>query len=101
MIEVAERPRIRVAGRRSESHPLAFVRRLDWILLGTALALVAYGLWVVAGITRFDVPGDENYFVVRQAIAAGSAWSGSWSPRSCRSTSCAETGGSSTARRSR
>ena len=71
MIEAAERPRIRVAGRRSESHPLAFVRRLDWILLGTALALVAYGLWVVAGITRFDVPGDENYFVVRQAIAAG------------------------------
>ena len=25
----------------------------------------------IAGITRFDVPGDENYFVVRQAIAAG------------------------------
>ena len=71
MIEAAERPRIRVAGRRSESHPLAFVRRLDWILLGTAVALVAYGLWVVSGITRFDVPGDENYFVVRQAIAAG------------------------------
>jgi rod shape determining protein RodA len=71
MIEVAERPRIRVAGRRSASQPLAFVRRLDWILLGTALALVAYGLWVIAGITRFDVPGDENYFVVRQAIAAG------------------------------
>jgi rod shape determining protein RodA len=71
MIEVAERPRISVAGRRSESHPLAFVRRLDWILLGTAVALIAYGLWVISGITRFDVPGDENYFVVRQAIAAG------------------------------
>jgi rod shape determining protein RodA len=71
MIEAAQRPRIRVAGRRSESRPLAFVRRLDWILLGTALALVAYGLWVISGITRFDVPGDENYFVVRQAIAAG------------------------------
>jgi len=71
MIEVAERPRTRVAGRRSASHPLAFVRRLDWILLGTALALIAYGLWVIAGITRFDVPGDENYYVTRQAIAAG------------------------------
>ena len=32
--------------------------------------LVGYGLWVVDGITRFDVPGDENYYVTRQAIAA-------------------------------
>ena len=36
-----------------------------------AVALVAYGLWVVSGITRFDVPGDESYYLVRQAIAAG------------------------------
>ncbi len=47
------------------------MRRLDWILLATAVALVAYGLWVVSGITRFDVPGDESYYLVRQAIAAG------------------------------
>jgi len=49
---------------------LAFVRRLDWILVGAVGALVAYGLWAVAGITRFDVEGNENYFVIRQAIAA-------------------------------
>ncbi len=71
MIEAAARPRIRSSGLRAESHPLAFVRRLDWILLATAVALVAYGLWVVSGITRFDVPGDESYYLVRQAIAAG------------------------------
>lgn len=47
------------------------VRRLDWVLLLTVAALVGYGLWAIAGITRFDVPGDPNAFVTRQAIAAG------------------------------
>jgi rod shape determining protein RodA len=69
VIDVAARQRVRVAGRRSDSRLLAFLRRLDWVLMAAALALVAYGLWVVAGITRFDVPGDQNYYVVRQAIA--------------------------------
>ncbi len=53
------------------SDVLAFVRRLDWLLFAAVAALVAYGLWGVAGITRFDVVGDENYYVVRQAIAIG------------------------------
>ena len=35
-----------------------------------AAGLVGFGLWVVSGITRFDVPGDPDYFVVRQGIAA-------------------------------
>jgi rod shape determining protein RodA len=48
----------------------AFVRRLDWLMLATAAALVGYGLWAVSGITRFDVPGDPSYYVERQAIAA-------------------------------
>ena len=39
-------------------------------------ALVAYGLWAIAGITRHDVAGDENYYVVRQAIAAGLGFAG-------------------------
>ena len=70
MIEAAERPRIRPARRRTEPVLVALVRRLDWILLLAAAGLVGYGLWVVSGITRFDVPGDESYFVVRQGIAA-------------------------------
>ncbi|HZO50903.1 MAG TPA: FtsW/RodA/SpoVE family cell cycle protein, partial [Gaiellaceae bacterium] len=49
----------------------AALRRLDWLLLLAVGGLVAYGLWAVAGITRFDVPGDPNHEVVRQAIAAG------------------------------
>jgi len=71
MIELAQQPRIRTAGGRAEAAPIAFIRRLDWVLLAAAIALIGYGLWVIAGITRFDVPGDENYYVVRQAIAAG------------------------------
>jgi rod shape determining protein RodA len=30
------------------------VRRLDWVLFGTMVALVAYGLWAIDGITRHD-----------------------------------------------
>ena len=71
MIGVAERPRIRVAGGRVDSRPLEFLRRLDWVLLAATGGLVAYGLWVISGITRFDVPGEESYYVVRQTIAAG------------------------------
>jgi rod shape determining protein RodA len=55
---------------------VGFVRRLDWFLLCAVAALVAYGLWAVAGITRFDVEGNENYYVVRQAIAAGLGFGG-------------------------
>jgi rod shape determining protein RodA len=53
-----------------------FVRRLDWVLVAAVGALVAYGIWAVGGITRHDVPGDEDYYVVRQAIAAGLGFAG-------------------------
>ena len=49
----------------------ALLRRLDWVLLLAAAALVGYGLWAIAGITRFDVPGEPDYYVLRQALAAG------------------------------
>ena len=52
------------------------VRRLDWLLLSAVAALVAYGLWAVAGITRYDVAGNEDYYVVRQALAAGLGFAG-------------------------
>src|ERR671910_1634962 len=70
MIEVTGRPRIRSGAPRAEPAVIGFLRSLDWILMVAAAALVGYGLWVVAGITRFDVPGDEDYFVVRQGFAA-------------------------------
>src|SRR5262245_10323691 len=70
MIEVTQRARLRAPTGRREHVVVPFLKSLDWILLLAAAGLVGYGLWVVSGITRFDVPGDENYFVVRQGIAA-------------------------------
>ena len=59
------------AVRRERVDLVSFLRRLDWVLLLAVGAVVAYGLWAVAGITRHDVVGNEDYYVVRQAIAAG------------------------------
>jgi rod shape determining protein RodA len=70
MVELTQGSRIRSTAGRGEATLLAFLRSLDWILMLAAAALVGYGLWVVSGITRFDVPGDESYFVVRQGFAA-------------------------------
>ena len=61
---------------RDRADVVGFVRRLDWMLLLAVGAVVAYGLWAVAGITRHDVEGNENYYVVRQAIAAGLGFAG-------------------------
>jgi rod shape determining protein RodA len=50
---------------------VSFVRRLDWVMLAAVGALVGFGLWAIDGITRQDVPGDADYYVVRQAVFAG------------------------------
>jgi rod shape determining protein RodA len=47
------------------------LRRLDLLLLLAVGALVGYGLWAIAGITRFDVAGDPHHDLIRQGIAAG------------------------------
>jgi rod shape determining protein RodA len=61
----------RVAARsRARTREASFFRNLDWALLLATAALVAYGLWAIAGITKKDVAGDENYYVVRQASFA-------------------------------
>jgi rod shape determining protein RodA len=67
---IVEAGRQRIPMRRDAVDLAALVRRLDLVLLLAAAALVGYGLWAVAGITRFDVPGEPGYFVTRQAIAA-------------------------------
>ena len=67
---IVDAGRQRIPLRRDAVDLAALVRRLDLVLLLAAAALVGYGLWAVAGITRFDVPGDPGYYVTRQAIAA-------------------------------
>jgi rod shape determining protein RodA len=52
-----------------DSRVAEYVRRLDWVMLGAVAALVGYGLWVIAGVTRDDIIGNENYFLVRQGFA--------------------------------
>jgi rod shape determining protein RodA len=71
MVDYASDARAAARARRREATDVAsFVRRLDWILIGSAAVLVGYGLWAVAGITRRDVVGDEDYYLTRQAVYA-------------------------------
>jgi rod shape determining protein RodA len=56
------------ARRREAADVASFIRGLDWLLIGSVAALVAYGLWAIAGITRHDITGNPNYYVVRQAV---------------------------------
>jgi rod shape determining protein RodA len=63
---------VRVEQRR-EATPLgadiaAVVRNLDYVLLAAVAGLVAYGLWVLNAVSRNDVAGDPDYYVVRQSI---------------------------------
>ena len=58
------------ARRREKAEVASFVRRLDWILVGTVAALVGYGLWAIAGITHHDVAGDQGYYLTRQVAFA-------------------------------
>ena len=70
-IDYAGSRRTGVRRRRSElAEATSFVRRLDLLLLVAVGALVAYGLWAIAGITQNDVAGNSNLFVVRQAVFA-------------------------------
>ncbi len=44
------------------------LQRLDWVLMGALLALTAYGLWAIGGITRHDATGSA---LTRQGLYAG------------------------------
>jgi rod shape determining protein RodA len=46
----------------------AFLRHVDYLLLAAVGCLIAYGLWVLAAVTRNDIAGDADYFVFRQQI---------------------------------
>ena len=65
--------RARRRARRVEVEASSLVRRVDWVLLTAVAAIVAYGLWAIAGITQHDVTGNPNYYVVRQVsfVAVG------------------------------
>ena len=66
----APAPRARRHPRADTARAVSFVRRLDWIMLVAVGALVAFGLWAIDGVTRQDVAGAPDYYVVRQATFA-------------------------------
>jgi len=70
MLEYAGSQRAGLRGEREAPHPLALVRSLDWVLLLGVAALVVVGLWGVAGVTRFALPGDPTYYLNRQILYA-------------------------------
>jgi len=71
MVDYVANSRAAARARRREKVEVAsFVRRLDWILIGSVGALVGYGLWAIAGITHHDVAGDQSYYLTRQVAFA-------------------------------
>ncbi|HEY8776879.1 MAG TPA: rod shape-determining protein RodA [Gaiellaceae bacterium] len=69
MVDYASNSRAAARARRREAVEVAsFVRRLDWILIGSVAVLVGYGLWAIAGITRHDVAGNQGYYLTRQSV---------------------------------
>jgi len=44
----------------------AFLRHIDYLLLLAVGGVITYGLWVLAAVTRNDIPGDSGYYLFRQ-----------------------------------
>ncbi len=71
MLEYAGSQRTGLRDRRAEGPALVgILRSLDWMLLAGVAGLVAVGLWGIAGVTRFDVPGNPSYYLDRQIVYA-------------------------------
>ena len=71
MLEYAGSQRTGLRDRRAEGPALVgILRSLDWVLLAGVAGLVAVGLWGIAGVTRFDVPGNPSYYLDRQIVYA-------------------------------
>ena len=69
MIEYAgSRAAAERARRSGRDEAVSFARRIDLLLLAGVAGLVSYGLWVIAGVTRDDVQGNADYFLVRQGV---------------------------------
>jgi len=70
MLEYAGSQRAGVRAERDAPHLLSVVRSLDWVLLLGVAALLAVGLWGVAGVTKYAIPHDPNYYLNRQILYA-------------------------------
>ena len=59
---------LRTAARESAPGLLGRLRRYDWVLVAATLGVLAYGIWVINGITRHDPTGSA---ASRQALYGG------------------------------
>jgi rod shape determining protein RodA len=46
----------------------ATLARLDWVMLTAIAAITAFGLFIIREATRTDVPGDPDFFLMRQSL---------------------------------
>jgi rod shape determining protein RodA len=67
---MATRAATRPVRAHAPSDVASFVRNLDWLMLAAVAGTIAYGLWILSSVTRDDVPGDPDYYVVRQSVYA-------------------------------
>jgi rod shape determining protein RodA len=56
---------------RDPDRPRSGLLRMDPLLLIAAVGLIACSIYVVGKATQDDIPGDPNYYEMRQAIYAG------------------------------
>jgi rod shape determining protein RodA len=71
MLEYAGSQRRGLRADRGEGVELfGVLRSIDWILLAGVIALVVVGLWGIAGVTKFDVPGNPRYYLDKQILYA-------------------------------
>ncbi len=70
MLEYAGSQRAGLRAEREAPRLLSIVRSLDWVLLVGVAALVVVGLWGVAGVTKYAVPGNPSYYLDRQILYA-------------------------------
>ena len=56
---------------RARARESTYLRNVDWVLLAAVGGIIAYGLWVISGITKDDIHGNPNYYVVRQGVYVG------------------------------
>ena len=66
----AAKPSLTIAPRRSRAVEWLTLRRMDGVLLGAAVGLIAFSVFTLATSTRSEIAGRPLFFVERQALYA-------------------------------
>jgi rod shape determining protein RodA len=64
----AAKPSLTIAPRRSRTAEWLNLRRMDGVLLGAAVGLIAFSVFTLATSTRSEIAGRPLFFVERQAL---------------------------------